>query len=62
VGISFINIPQLTERSLEKYLKKLVGKADMEDALQRLDQLTHEEARMAIAQSLKATHILSMTE
>jgi len=56
VGISCINIPQLTERSSEKYLKKLVGKTDMEDALKRLDQLTHEEARMAIAQSLKATH------
>ena len=28
----------------------------MEDALKRLDKLTHEEARMAIAQNLKATH------
>ena len=28
----------------------------MEDALKRLDTLTHEEARMAIAQNLKATH------
>jgi hypothetical protein len=46
----------LTERSSEKYLKKLVGKTDVEDALKRLDRLTHEEARMAIAQSLKATH------
>ena len=28
----------------------------MEDALKRLDKLTQEEARMAIAQNLKATH------
>ena len=28
----------------------------MEDALKRLDKLTHEEVRMAIAQILKATH------
>jgi hypothetical protein len=30
----------------------------MEDALKKLDKLTHEEARMAIAQNLKATHIV----
>ena len=28
----------------------------MEDALKRLDKLTHEEARMAIAENLRATH------
>ncbi len=28
----------------------------MEDALKNLDKLTHEEARMAVAQNLKATH------
>jgi hypothetical protein len=30
----------------------------MEDALQRLDKLTQEEARMSIAENLKATHIV----
>ena len=30
----------------------------MEDALKRLDKLTQEEARMAAAQNLKATHIV----
>ena len=34
---------------------KLVGKADIEDALSRLDKLTQEEVRMAIAQLLKIT-------
>ncbi len=41
---------------LEKYVKKLLGRTDVEDALKKLDKLTHEEARMAIAQNLKATH------
>ena len=37
-------------------MNKLIGKSDMEDALMRLDGLTQEEARMAAAQNLKATH------
>jgi archaellum component FlaC len=37
-------------------LKRLIGKSDMEDALKRLDRLTQEEAQMAVAQNLKATH------
>jgi hypothetical protein len=37
-------------------MKRLIGRTDMEDALKKLDRLTHEEARMAIAQNLKATH------
>ena len=41
---------------LEKYLKKLFGRTDLEDALKRLDKLTQEEARMAAAQLLKITH------
>ena len=47
---------QLVERCLEKYAKKLIGRTDLEDALKRLDKLTHEEAWMGIAQNLKATH------
>ena len=42
----------------EKYLKKLIGKTDVEDALKRLDRLTQEEARMAAAQLLKATNMI----
>ena len=33
-----------------------MGRTDIEDALQRLDKLTQEEARMATAEGLKATH------
>ena len=41
---------------LEKYLKKLIGKTDIEDALKRLDKLTNEEGRMVTAQVLEVTH------
>jgi chromosome segregation ATPase len=37
-------------------MRRLIGKTDMEDALKRLDKLTQEEARMASAENLKATH------
>ena len=46
----------LTERGLEKIGKKLIERTNVEDALKRLDTLTQEEARMAVAQNLKATH------
>jgi hypothetical protein len=46
----------LTQVSLEKFLKKLLGRNDVEDALKRLDKLTQEEARMATAEVLKITH------
>ena len=41
---------------LGKYVKKLVGRTDIEDALGRLDRLTHDEVGMAAAQGLSATH------
>ena len=43
-------------RHPEKYLKKLVGRRDIEDALSRLDKLTREEFQAAIAQVLQVTH------
>ena len=41
---------------LEIFVKKLVGRKDIEEALQRLEKVTVEEARMAAAESLKAIH------
>ena len=58
VSVSFSNKSQLTELFSEKYLKKLIGKNDIEDALKRLDRLTQEEARMAAAQLLKVTNTI----
>jgi peptidoglycan hydrolase CwlO-like protein len=37
-------------------MKKLLGKNNIEDALKKLDTLTTEEARMAIAETLNVTH------
>ena len=52
----------MTERFSEKYLKNLFGhETDIEDALKRLDFLTQEEAQMAAAQVLKATHAVDDT-
>jgi hypothetical protein len=42
-------------------VKKLLGKNDIEDALKRLDTLTMEEARMAIAETLKVTNRVDST-
>ena len=39
-------------------MKRLLGRSDVEDTLKKLDKLTDEEARMAVAQNLKATHIV----
>ena len=52
----------LTGSFSEKYVKNLLGKrTDIEDALKKLDSLTQEEAQMAGAQVLKATHIVDET-
>ena len=37
-------------------MKKLLGKNEIEDSLKRLDTLTQEEARMAIAEILRVTN------
>ena len=46
----------LIEGCSERFGKRLIGRTEMEDGLKRLDKLTQEEARMATAQNLKATH------
>ena len=48
---SYLKIDIRTER----YLKRLIGQNDVEEALQRLDKLTQEEARMAAAEVLTIT-------
>jgi methyl-accepting chemotaxis protein len=59
VSVSIRNKFPLTKPFSEKYLKKLMGKNDIEDALKRLDRLTQEEARMAAAQLLKVTNTIN---
>ena len=45
VSVSFINGFPLTGHC-QRYLKKLIGRNDIEDALKRLDRLTEKEGRM----------------
>ena len=52
----------LTERYLEKYVKKRIGRTDIEDALKRLDKLTREEAWMDIAQNLRGEGVRGVAD
>jgi hypothetical protein len=42
-----------TESQSEKFVKRLVGRTDIEDAMKKLDKLTQEEALMASVGSLE---------
>ena len=44
----------------EKFVKRLVGKAEVENALQRLDMLTKEESLMTAARTLESTHHINV--
>ena len=46
----------LADYGSEKFLKRLIGRTDVEDALLRLDSLTREESLMAVAKNLEVTH------
>jgi hypothetical protein len=46
----------LADYSSEKFLKRLVGRKDIEDALLRLDSLTKDESLITMARSLEVTH------
>ncbi|KAF8267451.1 hypothetical protein EI94DRAFT_1328392 [Lactarius quietus] len=56
LNVFAIATKEIRQGRTKKYLKKLLGKASIEDALKRLDKLTQEEARMATAQLLTLTH------
>ncbi|KAH8992311.1 hypothetical protein EDB86DRAFT_1498854 [Lactarius hatsudake] len=57
--VAFRDIQWIANLCSEKYLKMLIGKKEMEDALRRLDKLTQEEARMAAAETLRLSHIIT---
>ncbi len=48
--------PFYADDGLETFLKRLIGRTDVEDVLLRLDSLTKEESLMAVARNLVATH------
>jgi hypothetical protein len=39
-----------------RYLKTLIGRTDIEDALKKLEKLSSDEGLMATAQTLKVAH------
>jgi hypothetical protein len=56
LSMSFcVGISANVDLRAEKFFKKLAGMKDVEDALQRLDKLTQEEALMAAAENLTIT-------
>lgn len=46
----WLNVPP------EKFAKKLLGESEIEAALQRLDRLTQDEARITVTQTLHVVH------
>ena len=40
----------------EKFVKRVIGRTDLEDRMMKLDKLTNEELLMAIAQLQEVTH------
>jgi len=56
LGILAIATNAVQQQPAKKYLLKLLGRTDIEDALKRLDDLTSDEALMATAQILKLVH------
>ncbi|KAI9438070.1 hypothetical protein H4582DRAFT_2076662 [Lactarius indigo] len=54
IGLWYRN--ERAKARIRQFLKKLAGRADLEDAIKKLDWLTQEEARMALAEVLKITH------
>ncbi|KAI0293108.1 hypothetical protein BC826DRAFT_1175874, partial [Russula brevipes] len=46
---------EIRQGKIKRFLKKLIGRSDINDALVRLEKLAQEESRMAAAQGLKAT-------
>ncbi|KAI9433380.1 hypothetical protein H4582DRAFT_992132 [Lactarius indigo] len=56
LGIFGIVTKEMKDGRAKRYLKKLIGRRDIEDALGRLDRLTQQEMQMAIVQVLKVSH------
>ncbi|KAH8987325.1 hypothetical protein EDB92DRAFT_1145425 [Lactarius akahatsu] len=58
IGILSFATKEMQRSKTKMYLRKLLGRTDIEDALKKLDSLTQEEVRMAIAQVLQGINEL----
>jgi hypothetical protein len=52
------SIDDLAQRDTEKFGMKLLGENEVEEALQRLDRFTDDEARATAAQTLECVYLL----
>ncbi|KAF8258714.1 hypothetical protein EI94DRAFT_1814743 [Lactarius quietus] len=58
LNVFAIATKEMKQGRAKKYLKRLIGEREIEDALNRLDKLTQEKARMAAAEVLRLTQIV----
>ncbi|KAI0255516.1 hypothetical protein BJV78DRAFT_680581 [Lactifluus subvellereus] len=56
LGILAITTKWIKQGFTKKFVKKLLGRMDIEDALKKLENLSRDESLMATAQVLKVTH------
>jgi hypothetical protein len=56
VSSSVFYVCLISDVSLEKFAKKLLGESEIEDVLRRLDRLTLDEARMTGTETLQVVH------
>jgi hypothetical protein len=54
--VAYSILCSVAQLATEKFAKKLLGESEIEDVLQRLNQLTQEEARIAVAETLGLVH------
>jgi hypothetical protein len=53
-----LDVSLIANYGTEKFLKRLVGRTDVQDALERLDMLTKEECVMTVTRNLAITHVV----
>ncbi|KAI0249042.1 hypothetical protein BJV78DRAFT_728446 [Lactifluus subvellereus] len=56
LSILALSTKEMTQRRIKKFLNRLIGRTEVEDALQRLDMLTKEETGMTVARNLAVGH------
>jgi hypothetical protein len=53
-----LDVTLIANYGTEKFLKRLVGRTGVQDALERLDMLTKEECVMTVTRNLAITHVV----
>jgi len=56
VGLSRWVFSFMADYEIEKFMRRIAGRTDVEDALERLDMLTKEENLMTATRNLEVTH------